>query len=92
MKRILISLQCLLLATSPCLAQETSGKAIDASVSKALTTLHRQLDKQFSKLRKSNPDQFKQQCAAGDCVRLCAGSQTCTCTSNGTSCSCSACQ
>ena len=92
MKSILILLPCLLLAASPCFAQETSGKAIDASVSKALKTLHRQLDKQFSKLRKSGPEDFKLQCAAGDCARLCTGSQTCSCTTNGTSCSCSACK
>jgi hypothetical protein len=92
MKRILILLPCLLLAASSCLAQDTSGKAIDVSVSKAFKTLHRQLDKQFSKLRKNNPEQFKLQCSAGDCAKLCSGSQTCSCTTNGTSCSCSACQ
>jgi hypothetical protein len=92
MKPILILLQCLFLASSPCLAQDTSGKAIDASVSKALKNLHRQLDKQFSKLRKSSPEQFKLQCSAGDCEKLCSGTQTCSCTTNGTSCSCSACQ
>ena len=92
MKRILTLLPCLLLAASPCFAQQTSGKAIDTSVSKALKTLHRQLDKQFSKLRKTNPGHFKMHCAVGDCERLCTGSQTCSCTTNGTSCSCSACE
>jgi hypothetical protein len=93
MKRILIVLPCLLLAASPCFAQETSApKAIDTSVSKAMKTLHRQLDKEYAKLRKSSPEKFKLHCAAGDCERLCTGGQSCSCTTNGASCSCSACQ
>jgi hypothetical protein len=91
MKRVLILLPCLLLVASPCLAQDT-GTAVDPSVAKSLDSLHRQLDMQYSKLRKTHPDRFRQQCAAGGCERLCTGGESCSCTSNGASCSCSPCR
>ncbi len=93
MKLILILLPCLLVTKSPCFAQETSvSTAIDKSISKTLSSLHLQLDRQYSKLRKSSSERFKLECAAGDCVRTCTGGQTCSCSTSGTSCSCSACQ
>ena len=91
MKRILILLPCLLLAASPCVAQDTAIPA-DTSVEQSLENLHRQLDMQYSKLRNTHPDRFRQQCAAGGCERLCTGGQSCSCTSNGASCSCSQCR
>jgi hypothetical protein len=94
MKRILTLLPYLLLAAAPCFAQEepSAAKAFDTSVAKALKTLHRQLDKEYAKMRKNSPGKFKLQCAAGDCARMCTGGQSCSCTTDGASCSCSACQ
>jgi hypothetical protein len=92
MKRILILPLFLLLAASPCFAQDAPGTAIDPTVAQSLDNLHRQLDMQYSKLRTTHPDRFRQQCAAGGCERLCTGGESCTCTANGGSCSCSECR
>jgi hypothetical protein len=92
-KPVLTFLTCLLVTDLPCFAQEAPvSKAIDKSISKTLNRLHLQLDAQYSKLRKSSPERFKLECAAGDCARACTRGQTCSCSTSGTSCSCSACQ
>jgi hypothetical protein len=92
-KAVLTFLTYLLVTELPCFAQKSSvSKAIDKSVSKTLNRLHLQLGAQYSKLRKSSPERFKLECAAGDCARACTRGQTCSYSTSGTSCSCSACQ
>jgi hypothetical protein len=92
MKYLVIAVFLLASVSSGVAQSASASNNIQSTLSNNMKKFLRQMDKEFANMRKIKGGNFKQECAAGGCTRLCPTGKSCTCSTSGASCSCSDCQ